>query len=98
MTKLVALQQLASNVYGIVQAGQEFEVEDELARELLHRGYVKHAGDPIVQYETQAIVPHETPEVSPRRPFRHGALRHAKPPAVDTQDAPVIPKPDVPKP
>lgn len=97
MVKLIALSALSGN-YGVVQCGQEFEADDDTARELLQRGYVKHAADPQVTYETQALEPSETPEVSPRRPFRHGALRHAKPPKLDTEDAPVVHEPDIPKP
>ena len=96
MKKLIARVQLAGD-YGVVQAGQEFEASDENARELLRLGYVKYAADPEVVYETKAIVPSEAPVVSPRRPFRHGAVRHAQSPPVDTEDAPVIPPADVPE-
>lgn len=97
MVKLIALSPLSGN-YGVVQAGQEFEADDDTARELLQRGYVKHAADPHVTYETQALEPQETPEVSPRRPFRHGVMRHAKPPKLDSENAGIVPPPDVPKP
>lgn len=97
MVKLIALSALSGN-YGVVQAGQEFEADDDTARELLLRGYVKHAADPQVTYETQAIEPAETPEVSPRRPFRHGVMRHAKPPNLDTENVGIVPPADVPKP
>ena len=94
MTKLIALSQLAGN-YGVVQAGQEFETDDDTARELLARGYVKHACDPEVVYETQAITPTEAPRVTPRKPFRHGIMRHPQPSPVDPENARIVPPPDV---
>lgn len=97
MVRLIALSQLSGN-YGVVQAGQEFEADDDTARELLHRGYVKHAADPQVVYETKVITPEEAPKVSARRPFRHGTVRDEKPKAVDTENAGIVPPPDVPEP
>lgn len=97
MTRLIALTQLSGN-YGVVQAGHEFQTDDETARELLRRAYVKHAADPEVTYETQALTPSEAPTVSARRPFRHGVVRNAKPQAVDTKDDRELPEADVRKP
>jgi hypothetical protein len=94
MTKLIALTQL-SGVYGVVPAGHEFEVEDQLARDLLKLGYVKHATDPEVTYETQALAPQEAPELKPRRPFRHGVMRHAQPSPVDPENDAGIHDPDI---
>lgn len=94
--KLIAVTQLSGN-YGVVQAGQEFEADADTARELLQRGYVKHAADPQIVYETKVIVPEEAPKVSARRPFRHGVVRDAQSSPVDTQDAPVVPPADVPE-
>jgi hypothetical protein len=79
-----------------VQAGQEFEVADEMARELLTLGYVKHAADPAVAYETQAIIPEEAPTVAARRPFRHVSVHNEKQAAVASPRDSVIPRPDVP--
>jgi hypothetical protein len=97
MKKLIALTQLSGN-YGVAQAGQEFETDDDTARELLRRGYVKHAADPEVVYETKVIVPQEAPKVSARRPFRHGAVRDPQSPPMDTENAPVVPPADISKP
>lgn len=94
MTKLIALSQLSGN-YGVVQAGQEFETDDDTARELLWRGYVKHAADPQVVYETKVIVPEEAPKVSARRPFRHSTVRNPQSSPLDTEDAPVVPSANV---
>jgi hypothetical protein len=92
--KLIALTQL-SGVYGVVEAGHEFEVADQLGRELLKLGYVKHAADPEVTYETQALVPQEAPAHKPRRPFRHGAVRHAQSSPVDPETDAGIYDPDL---
>ena len=54
--KVIALSQL-TGTYGNMQAGQEFEVSDELGAELLRLGHVRQALRPAVAYETKVVVP-----------------------------------------
>lgn len=51
--KLIAIRQLVGD-YGRVDAGQQFEVSDDIARELLSRGLARHALPPRVAYEVHA--------------------------------------------
>lgn len=44
MTKVKALQTVAGD-YGVKYAGEEFEVTDKLANDLIHRGLVEAVGE-----------------------------------------------------
>lgn len=95
--KLIALTQLAG-VYGMVEAGQEFEVADDLAKELLRLGHVRASGPPAVVYETKVIVPQEAPKVSARPPFRHLPVSDEEPPLLAPGSDPVLRSADLPEP
>ena len=51
--KLIAIRQLAGD-YGRVDASTQFEAPDDIARELLSRGLVRHALPPRIAYEVHA--------------------------------------------
>ena len=95
MKKLIALSKLAGS-YGVVEQGQEFDTDDDTARELMRLGHARFAEDPKVIYETQALTPSEAPAVASERPFRHGVMRHAKSPPMASQGDPIVPDPDLP--
>lgn len=94
--RLIANRQLFGE-YGLVAPGDDFEVRDEIATQLLRAGVVRKADPPTVQYETKVIVP-EAPEVSPRQPFRDMPVFDARSPELDrkgnrefsTTDVPAI--------
>ena len=68
MIRLIANRQLTGH-YGVVTMGQEFEAEDDVARQLLRNGLVKKPDLPSMAYETKVIAP-EVPEAAPRDTFR----------------------------
>jgi hypothetical protein len=92
--KLIALSKLAGS-YGVVEQGQEFDADDETARELMRLGHARYAEDPKVLYETQALTPSEAPVVASTRPFRHGTVRHAQPPPVASEGDSIVSGTDV---
>ena len=49
--RVIANRQLTGH-YGMVTAGQEFEAEDDVARQLLRAGLVKRPDPPAMVYET----------------------------------------------
>ena len=75
--RVIANRQLTGH-YGMVTAGQEFEAEDDVARQLLRAGLVKRPDPPAMVYETKVIEP-EVPEAAPRDVFRDVSLSHAEP-------------------
>ena len=91
--KLIALSQ-STGIYGTVTAGEEFEVPDELAEELLRRGNVVKALPPPVVYETKVIVP-QPPTVGARPPFRHVPVPDAQPPELASASDRELRKPNV---
>jgi len=75
--RVIANRQLTGH-YGMVTAGQEFEAEDDVARQLLRAGLVKRPDPPAMVYETKVIVP-EVPEAAPRDVFRDVSLPDSEP-------------------
>ena len=51
--RLIAERQLYGS-YGLVHAGQQFEVADDIGTELLRRGLVHRADPPRIAYELHA--------------------------------------------
>jgi hypothetical protein len=66
--RVIANRQLTGH-YGVVTIGQEFEADDDVARQLLRNGLVKKPDLPAMVYEMKVIVP-EVPEAAPRDAFR----------------------------
>jgi hypothetical protein len=66
--RVIANRQLTGH-YGVVTIGQEFEADDDVARQLLRNGLVKKPDLPAMVYETKVIAP-EVPEAAPRDAFR----------------------------
>ena len=97
--RIIANRQL-SGVYGTVVDGQEFEVADDIALQLLAANLVRKPGPPRVlydskvSYQTKVVIP-EASEVGPRQPFRDVPLSHQEPPIVVTESDPVLPAADV---
>ena len=83
--------------YGTVVFGQQFEVEEDVARQLLRSGAARLPDPPRVLYETKVVVP-EAPEVGARLPFRDVPLPDPQPPAVAAEGDSVLPAADVPQP
>jgi hypothetical protein len=94
--RLVANKQLTGD-YGTVTAGQRFECPDEVGRQLIQGGHARAFEAPQVMYETKVIEP-EAPEVSPRDPFRNGALSHAEQAAMAPEGHSLLAESDVPEP
>src|ERR1019366_5755395 len=80
MMRLIANRQLTGH-YGVVTIGQEFEADDDVARQLLRNGVVKKPDPPALVYETKVIAP-EVPEAAPRDIFRDVPLPDAESPGV----------------
>ena len=78
--RVIANRQLTGH-YGVVTIGQEFEADDDVARQLLRNGLVKKPDLPAMVYETKVIVP-EAPEAAPRDAFRDLPLPDAEPASV----------------
>lgn len=95
--KLIALTQL-TGVYGSVETGQEFEVADDLAKELLRLGHVRASAPPPVVYETKVIVPQEAPTVAARRPFRHVPVPDEEPSLLAPGSDPMLQNADLSEP
>ena len=76
MIRLIANRQLTGH-YGVVTIGQEFEAEDDVARQLLRNGLVKKPDLPSMVYETKVIAP-EVPEAAARDTFRDVPLPDAE--------------------
>ena len=74
--RVIANRQLTGH-YGVVTIGQEFEADDDVARQLLRNGLVKKPDPPAMVYETKVIVP-EVPEATPRDAFRDVPLPDAE--------------------
>jgi hypothetical protein len=91
--KLIALSQL-TGVYGRVEAGEEFEVDDSIATELLRLGYVRPAVPPPVVYETKVITP-QASTVGARPPFRHVPVPDSQPEELVTAGDPVLREPEL---
>src|SRR5665213_3869625 len=70
--RVIANRQLAGN-YGVVTTGQEFDADEDVARQLLRAGLVKRPDPPVMVYETKVIVP-QAPEAAPRDVFRDVSL------------------------
>src|SRR3954453_18400485 len=66
--RVIANRQLTGH-YGVVTTGQEFDADDDVARQLIRNGLVKRPDPPAMVYETKVIVP-EVPEAAPRDAFR----------------------------
>src|ERR1019366_3966421 len=76
MMRLIANRQLAGH-YGVVTIGQEFEADDDVARQVLRNGVVRKPDLPAMVYETKVIAP-EVPEAAPRDVFRDVPLPDAE--------------------
>ena len=74
--RVIANRQLTGH-YGVVTIGQEFEADDDVARQLLRNGLVKKPDLPAMVYETKVIAP-EAPEAAPRDTFRDVPLPDAE--------------------
>ncbi len=92
--RVIANRQLAGH-YGVVTTGQEFDAEDDVARQLLRAGLVKKPDPPAMVYETKVIVP-EVPEAAPRDVFRDLPLPDAEPAAVAGEGDQQLSAPDLP--
>jgi hypothetical protein len=78
--RVIANRQLHGS-YGDVVAGQGFECQDDIGRQLLRDGSVRLPEEPRILYDTKVIVP-QAPEVSARQPFRDVPVHHEEPAAV----------------
>jgi len=87
--KLVCIAQQLTGEYGTVTAGQEFECREEIAMQLIRGGSAKKPGSPRVVYETKPKT-FETPEVSPRQPFRDSSVPDKKSASVAPEGDPVL--------
>ena len=94
--RVIANRQLTGH-YGMVTAGQEFEAEDDVARQLLQAGLVKKPDPPAMVYETKVIAP-EVPEAAPRDVFRDVSLPDPEPAGMAPEGDSVLSTPDVPEP
>jgi hypothetical protein len=92
--RLIAGRQLTGS-YGTVVAGEIFEVEDDLGRQLVLAGNAVKAEPPRILYETKVILP-EAPEVSAREPFRHVPVPNPQPTDVAIEVDTVLPEPELP--
>jgi len=95
--KLVCIAQQLTGEYGTVTAGQEFECPQEIAMQLIRGGSAKKPGSPRVVYETKPKT-FETPEVSPRQPFRDSSVPDKKSASVAPEGHPLLSGSDVPAP
>jgi hypothetical protein len=75
--RVTANRQLTGH-YGVVSMGQEFDADEDVARQLLRAGLVKRPDPPAMVYETKVIVP-EVPEAAPRDAFRDVSLPDTEP-------------------
>lgn len=95
--RLIAVAHQLTGDYGTVTAGQEFEVNDEVAAELMRNGSARRADPPRVLYDTKVIVP-EAPQVGPRQhPFRDLSLPNPEPPPVAPASHRVLSDTDLPE-
>ena len=92
--RVIANRQLTGH-YGVVTMGQEFDAEDDVARQLLRAGLVKRPDPPAMVYETKVIVP-EAPEAAPRDAFRDMPLSDAEPQEVASESDRMLPAADLP--
>ena len=92
--RVIANRQLTGH-YGMVTAGQEFEAEDDVARQLLRAGLVKAPDPPAMVYETKVIVP-EVPEAAARDVFRDVSLPDAEPAVLAPEGDQELSMPDLP--
>jgi hypothetical protein len=83
--------------YGLVNRGQQFEVRDEVAEQLLKKGLVTPVGAPRVEYETKVLRP-AAPEVSARQPFRELPVFDPQPEGMASEGDRVFSTADVPAP
>ena len=91
--RVIANRQLTGH-YGVVSGGEEFEADDDVARQLLRTGLVRKPDPPRVLYETKVIVP-ESPEAAPRPGFRDVPVPDAEPAPVASESDPLLRASDV---
>jgi hypothetical protein len=91
--RVIANRQLAGH-YGVVTMGQEFDADDDVARQLLRAGLVRKPDPPVVVYETKVILP-AVPEAAPRDAFRDMSLSDEEPTGVAAGGDPVLSTADV---
>ena len=91
--RVIANRQLTGH-YGVVTAGQEFDADDDVARQLLRAGLVKRPDPPVMLYETKVVSP-EAPEAAPREAFRDVPLSDAEPTHVAGECNPEFSEPNV---
>ena len=92
--RVIANRQLTGH-YGMVTVGQEFEAEDDVARQLLRAGLVKRPDPPAMVYETKVIEP-EVPEAALRDIFRDVSRPDAEQTGVAREGDQELPMPDLP--
>ena len=92
--RVIANRQLTGH-YGVVTMGQEFDAEDDVARQLLRAGLVKRPDPPTMVYETKVIAP-EVPEAAPRDVFRDVSLPDAEPAGMAPEGDQQLSAPDLP--
>ena len=91
--RVIANRQLTGH-YGVVTIGQEFDANDDVARQLIHAGLVRKPEPPAMVYERKVIVP-EVPEAAPRDAFRDMPLSDAEQAGVAAGRDPVFSTADV---
>ena len=94
--RVIANRQLTGH-YGVVSMGQEFDADEDVARQLLRAGLVKKPDPPVMVYETKVVSP-EAPEAAPREAFRDLPLPDAEPTGMAAEGDSVLSAPDVPQP
>ena len=91
--RVIANRQLTGH-YGVVTIGQEFDANDDVARQLIHAGLVRKPDPPTLVYETKVMVP-EVPEAAPRDAFRDVPLPDAEQAGLAAGSDPVLSTADV---
>ena len=94
--RVIANRQLTGH-YGVVSMGQEFDANEDVARQLLRAGLVKKPDPPVMVYETKVLIP-EAPEAAPRDAFRNVPLPDSEPAGMATEGNRELSAGDIPAP
>ena len=98
--KLIANRQLCFG-NNVVEGGEEFEMPDDVAADLMRREVARRAEPPKILYETKPArmetptIQPESPEVTARQPFRNVPVLDEEPQAVAPAGDPVLPESDI---
>ena len=98
--KLIANRQLCFG-NNVVEGGDEFEMPDDVAADLMKREVARRAEPPKILYETKPArmetptIEPESPEVTARQPFRNVPVLDEESPQLAPASNPMLPESDV---